>query len=186
VSPTSGSSGTPGAFTVVLIVAAVFASLGIAAAVGTQITPGPTETGQGAYVTEHALPYWVWHETALTTIPPFVPGRVSTTVTAPSVLPRGAASYTINAGVAGQTAIAWTFDETAGAPRLTEIAITFLDGLTPPATSVTIYVETNFAAPPGTVAYVFYWDAGTFTPGGLDIETMTATALACPAIGTCP
>ena len=161
-------------------------AVGLAAAVSTQIGPGATETGQGAYVTEHALTYWTWHETVLTTIPAPAPARAATTVAAPTVLPRGARTFSINAATGGQVAVEWTFDELTTVPRNTELMITFLDGLTSPATSITVYVETNARAPIDTTPYVFYWDAGTFAPATLVVETMTTTAVACTAVGNCP
>jgi len=186
MSATDRPAARNGVLGVLVALGLTLAALGVTAAASTQINPGGTETGVGAYVTEHALTYWTWHETSLTTVPAPVPVRASTTVGTPTVLPRGARTYTINAAVAGDAAVAWTFYETTAAPRASEIAITFTDGLTAPVTSVTIYVETSFRAPIATVAYVFYWDAGTFAPGSLVVETMTTTAVACTAIGTCP
>ena len=176
----------PGLLPLLAAVVVAVGAVGIAAAVGAQIGPGPTETGQGAYVTEHALAYWTWHETLLTTIPTPAPAKVSTTIGTPTVLPRAGTSYSINAATAGQVAVAWTFDELTTAPRSTELALTFLDGLASPATTITVYVESDPRAPFVTTAFVFYWDAGTFAPGTLVVETMTATAVACTAIGTCP
>jgi hypothetical protein len=161
-------------------------TFGIAAGLSTQVTRGVPETGQGAFVAEQPLAYWAWHATQLGTIPVRVPARASVAVNTPTLLPRGGRSYTINAGVAGQTSVAWTFDETVGAPRSTELVITFVDGLTQPTSTIIVYVETNARAPGFPAAYVFYWDAGAFAPGALAIETLSATVQACSAIGTCP
>lgn len=174
-----------GVWTFLAVVAVGALALGIAAGVATQITNGGVETGAGAYVTEQPLAYWEWRETAIGTIPTAVPAAVSTTVGAPTRLARFGGSYVLNAAVAGQTSVVWTFEETAGAPARTELVLTFVDGLTPPARTVTVYVETAVRIG-ATVAFTFYWDAGTFAPGALDIETMTTTAQACTAVGTCP
>jgi hypothetical protein len=168
------------------VVALGVLAIGIVAAVGTQISNGGTETGAGAYVSEHPLAYWEWEGTALGTIPAAVPPAVSTTVGAPTRMPRGGATYVINPSEAGQTSVEWTFEETTAAPGRTELAITFVDGLTSAASSITVYLETGFRAPGTAVTYSFYWDAGTFAPAALDIETMSTTVQACTAIGTCP
>lgn len=164
---------------------AVLAALGLAAGVATQITYG-SETAQGAAVTEPTLAYWTWHETAVGTIPDPVPARVSAAEATPTVLPRGPRSYTINAATADDPAVAWTFDLQTTAPRSTELMLTFVDGLSAPVTTVVVYVETPARDPLLAVAITMYWDAGTFAPGQLVIETMTATAAVCTAVGNCP
>lgn len=164
---------------------ATVAAVGLAAGLATQITYG-SETAQGASVTEHPLAYWTWHETILGTIPAPVPARVSAAEATPTVLPRGARSYTIDAATAGDTAVAWTFDLQTTMPRSMELMLTFADGLSGPVSTLTVYVETPVRAPGAAVAFTFYWDAGTFAPGTLVIETMTGTAVACAAVGNCP
>jgi len=170
----------------VMAIAVTVTAFGVAAGLSTQVIKGAPESGQGSFVTEHALAYWSWHSTVLGTIPVVVPRQISIVVTAPSVLPRGGRSYTINTAVAGQTSVAWTFQEATTAPRTTELKLTFVDGLVPPTSTIVVYVETSTRAPGAAVSYVFYWDAGTFAPNSLAIETMTATIQACTAVGTCP
>jgi hypothetical protein len=178
-------SGT-GLGTLLAVIAVGALAVGIVSAVGSQVTSGATETGAGAYVTEHPLAYWGWHATELTTIPAAVPPAVSTTVGAPTHIGRVAASYVINAAVAGQTAVAWVFEESTAAPDRTELAITFVDGLSSAATTITVYLETAPRAPGAALTFTFYWDAGTFAPESLEIETMTGTVQACTAVGDCP
>jgi hypothetical protein len=161
-------------------------TFGVAAGASSQVTQGPAETGQGAFVNEHPLAYWSWHSTTVGTIPQPVPPPVSVVAHTPTRLPRVARSYSINGAVAGQPSVAWTFIEAVTAPRLVELMITFVDGLTGPASTIMVFVELSFRAPAGPVAFVFYWDAGTFAPGSLSIETMTATVQTCAPIGTCP
>ena len=173
-------------FAVLVAVGVALTSLGVAAALGTQVLQGTVESGQGAYVAEHPLTYWTWHETALGTIPAPAPARASVTAGAPTVLPRFRGSYTIDASVAGQVSVSWTFQQTTAAPVATELLITFVDGLGPPTSTVSVYVETNARALGAPATFVFYWDAGTFAPGSLVIETMTVTVQACTAIGVCP
>ena len=180
---------SPRSATIALLVAIALTvtTFGVAAGLSTQVSLGNPETGQGSFVTEHPLPYWTWQATQLGTIPARVPGAASVVVRTPTVLPfRGGRSYTINGGLAGQTSVLWTFQQTTAAPRSTELVITFVDGLSSAASTINIYVETNARAPGATYAFTFYWDAGTFAPGSLEIETMTATVQACTAIGTCP
>jgi hypothetical protein len=170
-----------------IAIAVTVTGFGVAAGLSTQVARGNPETGQGSAVTEHPLTYWMWAATQLGTIPATVPVRASLVAATPTILPRVVSrSYTINAAVAGQTSVAWTFDELTTAPRSTELMITLVDGLTTAAASITVYVETSARVPFGTVAFVFYWDAGAFAPTGLAIESMSATVTACTAIGTCP
>jgi hypothetical protein len=173
-------------FAILAVTTVVVTALGLVTGLGTQITSGGPETGQGAYVAEHPLAYWTWRSTQLGTIPGVVPGRASIAAATPTVLPRVARSFTINAGVAGQTSVSWTFQQTTTAPRSTELKITLVDGLASPTTTIIVYVETNARALGVAANFVFYWDAGTFAPGALVIETMTSTVQACTAIGVCP
>ncbi|MGA8543321.1 MAG: hypothetical protein WB947_07300 [Thermoplasmata archaeon] len=174
-------------YAVLVAIAITVTGFGVAAGLSTQVSLGSTESGQGSSVTEHPLAYWTWGSTQLGTIPARVPAAVSLVATAPTLLPRAAGrSYAINAAVARQTSVVWTFDELTTAPRSTELMITFVDGLSGAATTIVAYVETRAAAPAGTLAFIFYWDAGAFAPTGLAIESMTATVQACTAIGTCP
>ncbi len=185
VNPAVRRPGRLGLLGFLAVIAVGSLAVGLVGAVGTQVTNGPVETGAGAYVTEHPLTYWEWVETALGTVPAAVPGRASTTVGAPTVLGLEAASYAIDPAVSGQPSVIWTFAETPATPARTELALTFVDGLADPATTVTVYLETAVRAPFLTLEFVFYWDAGAFAPTALDIETMSATVVACPAIGDC-
>jgi hypothetical protein len=173
-------------FAILVTFTVTLTAFGVAAGLGGQITSGGPETGQGAYVVEHPLAYWTWRSTQLATIPGVVPARVSLVAGKPTVLPRGGRSYTINAGVAGQTSVFWTFQQTTTAPRSTELKITLVDGLTAPASTIVVYVETSARALGVAANFLFYWDAGTFAPASLVIETMTATVEACTGIGVCP
>lgn len=170
----------------VLALALTLTTFGLAAGASTQILAGSAEAGQGAVVSEQGLTYWGWHATDLGTLPTPVPARASLAVAAPTPLPRFGRSYTINPSVAGQTGVEWVFQETVTAARSTELVLTFFDGLNPPGTTITVYVETNARAPPGTVTFNFWWDAGAFSPSALTIESLTATVEVCTAIGTCP
>jgi hypothetical protein len=174
------------AWTMWAAMAVTVTSFGVAAGLGSQFGPGTLEIGQGAEVSEHSLAYWQWHQTELGTIPNPVPARISTTVGTPTLLPRGGRTFTINAAVVGQTGVRWTFQETVAAPTSTELVITLSDSLSQSAGTILVYVETAARAPGGTLNYNFWWDAGTFAPGALTIESLTATVQVCSAIGTCP
>jgi hypothetical protein len=167
-------------------VGVALSAIGISMGLGSQVSEGASETGQGAVVTEHPLTYWTWHATLLGTIPTPAPRLVSIAKALPSLLPRFPRSYTLNAAVAGQTSVAWSFQQTTGAPLTTELMITFVDGLTSPTSTIVAYVETGIRLLGVATTFTFYWDAGTFAPGSLSIETMTATVQACTAIGVCP
>ena len=171
---------------VFLVVGVATLATGLALAAGSEFTSGGVETGGGTYVSEAPLAYWEWHETSLGTIPNPVPESASVTAADPTPLARAGGSYAINAPTAGQTSVAWTFEETTAAPRSTELVLTFSDGLASAPSTISVFVETGARAPAGTLAFVFYWDAGTFAPIGLDVETLQTTAESCTAIGTCP
>jgi hypothetical protein len=183
----SGRSPRLALWAVLVAIAVTVTGFGVAAGLSTQVTLGTSETGQGAFVTEHPLAYWTWQSTQLGTVPAVVPAAVSLVARTPTVLPRAVGrSYMINAGTAGQTAVLWTFAEQVAAPRSTELMITFSDGLVGAVSTITAYVETSARAPLVAVDFVFYWDAGAFSPTGLSIESLTVTVAACAAIGTCP
>lgn len=169
--------------TVVLVGAA---GLGEVLGAPTTISEGAAEQGLGAYVGDQSPAYWTWQSSALVTIPAAVPGAASANPATPTILPAGAAGYTINAATAGHPAVRWVFRETTATPASTELELRFVVGLTNTAAHITVYVETQ-AAPPGAAHnYRFYWDAGTFAPTAITIETMEATVLACAAVGNCP
>ncbi|MGA8302446.1 MAG: hypothetical protein WA691_07605 [Thermoplasmata archaeon] len=186
MTPTSVRSPHLPVYALLAAIAVTVSAFGVAAGASGQVAQGPSETGQGAFVAEHPLEYWAWHATQLGTVPQPVPAPVSVVAHTPTRLPRGGRSYTINAAVAGQTSVAWTFAEAATGPPGTELMVTFVDGLSGPVSTITVYVETTLRGLAGSVDFVFYWDAGTFAPGSLSIESMTATVQACAAIGDCP
>jgi hypothetical protein len=187
VSSASSSSRRIALYALATAVAVAVSGLGIAAGLGSQVLKGGAETGAGSDVTQHGLAYWGWSSTVIGTMPTPVPRVVSTTVGAPTRLARLAgASYSINAGTAGQTSVVWTFTEVTTAPRSTELMVTFVDGLTGAASTIVAYLETSARAPVAALTFVFYWDAGAVAPTGLEIATMTVTVQACTAIGVCP
>jgi len=167
-------------------VVAIAALLGATLAAPATVTSGTPEQGLGGYVGDQTPAYWPWESTYLLTIPTPVPGQVSVTVGAPTVLAARSESFTINAATAGATALRWVFDQATTVPHLTELELRFVSGLTTPAVTITVYVETRGLAPPGIFTYTFYWDAGTFAPSGITVESMVATVLACTSVGHCP
>ena len=152
----------------------------------TQVTQGTTENSQGAFVSQASQTYWLWHATILVAIPVPVPAAASTTVTAPTVLPAGGTSYTINPSTAGAESVRWQFAEQTTAPASTELEFRFVAGLNGPSSSIRIYLETQALAPFAAVTYFLYWDAGAFPPTSLTIETMQVTVLVCTSVGHCP
>ncbi|MFZ1024217.1 MAG: hypothetical protein WAN87_08785, partial [Thermoplasmata archaeon] len=152
----------------------------------TQFAAGPTESGEGAYVAQTGLAYWSWEQTHVGAIPNPIPARVSVAEAAPTVLPRATAGYTINPAVVGQASVEWSFQESTATPARTELEIRFVDGISQPASSVTIYVESQNAIPAGAVVYEFYWASPAYPPAFLLIESMQASVFVCSAIGACP
>lgn len=172
-----------------IAIAAVIAAsgFGIAAGLGTQVLKGGGETGEGSQVSESGPAYWTWTSAIVATIPVAVPGAVSHAAATPTRLPRAfGTNYAINAATTGQTSVAWTFTETTAAPRSSELMITFVDGLSGTATTVVAYLETSARVPFESLTFVFYWDAGTVAPTGLEISSLSETVRSCTAIGVCP
>jgi len=152
----------------------------------TQIGPGPTEEGNGVSVGEHALAYWTWTETASVTVPAALPVAVSTNPAAPTRLPGASRSYALNAVASGEAAVEWTFHEVAGAPRSTELELTFVVGTVGVAQTISVYLETPARYVLGTPTFTFSWGAGDATPTGLTVATEQVSVVACAAVGDCP
>lgn len=175
----AGTSGVAG-----ILVVSILIGTGVAAPA--QLVQGPFETGQGADVGQQSIAYWVWQATQLWGIPTPVPTALSAIVTAPTVLPAVAASFTINTATATNQSVRWTFQETTAAPISTELELRFLDGLTHAAVSLRVYLETRGTVLLGALTFELYWDAGTFAPGAVTVETMQVDVLACASVGLCP
>lgn len=186
MSPTQPGPGWGLTLGAVLVAAVLGIVGGFALGAATQVTQGPVENSQGAYVAQAGLTYWTWHATILDTIPTPVPASASTTVAAPTVLPGAGTSYDINPSTAGAQAVRWQFSEGTTAPVSTEIELRFVAGLNGPSSSIRIYLETQTLPPVGALTFYLYWDAGAFPPASLTVETMQITVLACTAVGTCP
>lgn len=170
-----------------ILVAAILGIVGgFTLGAATQVTQGPVENSQGAFVSQQGTTYWTWAATILTVIPTPAPAAASTTVTAPTRLPAGGTSYVINPSTAGAEAVSWQFTEGTTSPVSTELEFRFVAGLSGPSSAIRIYLETQTVAPGVATTYLLYWDAGTFPPTSLTIETMQVTVLACTAVGTCP
>jgi hypothetical protein len=175
----------PGIFLVLSLILAstvVGWSLGAPATVG----PGTTEQGQGADVGEQTPAYWEWEAAQIWSMPTPVPGLVSTSSPAPTVLAATSSSYRINSATAGNTSVRWEFLEKTTAPSSTELELRFTDGLTRSATSTTVYLETGPGTLGAQLTFFLYWDAGSFGPSGVTIQTMHVDVLVCTGIGHCP
>jgi hypothetical protein len=167
---------------VVATFALVAGSLGAPATVG----PGTPEVAQGADVGEQTPAYWAWEAAQIWNIPSALPTALSTVARTPTVLAAATSSYRINPSVAGNASVRWEFLETTTAPGSTELELRFTDGLTRPAATITVYLETR----PGTLFaaldYFVYWDAGAFGPSGVTVQTMHVVVLVCTSVGICP
>jgi hypothetical protein len=150
------------------------------------IGPGTTETAQGADVGEKTPAYWLWEATQLWHIPKPTPTALSTTPALPTLLTAASGSYDINSATAGNTSVRWSFQETTAAPRSTELELRFTDGLSHNAAVLTVYIETRATAPTVALTFLLYWDAGTFAPAGITVQTMQVLVQGCPSVGHCP
>jgi hypothetical protein len=164
----------------------VSVALGSVLAASATFTAGSAEQGQGAYVSESGQTYWAWRATQLLTVPTPVPGAVSLLAAHPTVLPAASTDYMIDHGTVGNTSVRWEFREATTAPVSTELELRFTDGLSNTAVKITGYVETRATALFFAVLFYFYWDAGTFAPTSVTVETMQATVLVCASVGVCP
>ncbi|MCI4372463.1 MAG: hypothetical protein L3K02_02290 [Thermoplasmata archaeon] len=121
-------------------------------------------------------------------IPPFLPRAWSGAVGFPSRLPRLSGAERINPVTVGDQALVWVFNESVGMATSTEIEITFnihyLVGVTATAASITVYIETQRAAPRATQTFTVYWDSG--HAAGVTYVDQIEVAQACVAVGTCP
>jgi hypothetical protein len=162
-------------------------ALGSVGAVPLQVTH-LSETLVGLESPAVFLTHWQQVGSMAGTTPAFRPGLWSTTVTAPTRLPRASVSYLINAGTSGDLALVWIFNETTGIAATSEIEITFHIqynvGAVATSTTITSYVETQRRALTGGLEFTVYWDSGHTT--GITFVNQLEVAQACSAVGTCP
>jgi len=131
-----------------------------------------------------------WQQTGVVSsaTPAPVPGRVSVSVAAPSRLPALGGSWQLDAGVAGNQALEWTFTEAVGILTDQEIEVAFTlqytVGTTAHTVTITAYFESQAVAIVGVLAYNLYWDAGAAT--GITFGAESEISQACAAVGTCP
>jgi len=188
-----GPGGRPGpapprllGLSIVLVVLVASTVAGWSLAAPATVGPGNTEQGQGADVGEKTPAYWVWQAAQIWGIPSPVPTALSTTSLTPTLLPTTSSSFRINAAAAANTSVRWEFLETTAAPGSTELELRFTDGLSRPATTLTVYLETRPGTLPGALTFFVYWDAGTFGPSGVTVQTMQVNVLVCVSVGNCP
>jgi hypothetical protein len=168
-------------------VAAAFLAMGGVGGVAFQVTQ-LNESLSGIQAPAQFLTHWqqVGSESGQT--PRFLPRAWSGVVGAPSRLPRFSAAERINPVTVGDLALVWVFNESVGIPTSTEIEITFniqyLVGVTATAGSITVYIETQRAAPGTTLTFTVYWDSG--HAAGVTFVDQIEVAQECLAIGTCP
>jgi hypothetical protein len=173
----------------VIILVLSFA-LAVVVAVSFRVTSANQESGGGAYVAEAAQTYWVWTGTEDRLVPSPAPATVSTTVSAPTVLPSAPTAWAINTPTVGHTAIRWIFQEKVTAPVNTEIENAFTIALTGASITIKTYVETQSTAPGTALLFSFFYDPGGFAPNfnppRFVIESVQVTASQCASIGSCP
>lgn len=131
-----------------------------------------------------------WQQTGVisATTPNPAPARASVTVTAPTRLPAGSTSYSLDAAVAGDQSVEWVFSETTGIAANEEIEvaleITYTVGAVAHAVTVQVYFESQATALDATLTFDLYWDSGVAT--GVTFGSETQISQACSAVGTCP
>jgi hypothetical protein len=157
-------------------------TLGAPATVG----PGTTEQAQGVDVGEQTPAYWVWEAAQIWSIPAPLPTLLSTVSGTPTLLPAASGNLRINPATAGNTSVRWGFTETTSAPGSTELELRFTDGLTRAAVMITVYLETRPGALAAALSFFTYWDAGSFGPTGITVQTLQVDVLVCTGIGHCP
>jgi hypothetical protein len=131
-----------------------------------------------------------WQQTSVvgSVTPNPAPATLSLSSAAPTRLPGGSRSYTLDAAAAGNTALEWTFSETVGIQVNQELEIAVTVNYTLAAVShtavVTVFVESQAAAPRGTLTFNAYWDSGVAT--GITFTSESEISQACAAVGSCP
>jgi len=166
---------------------AAFLALASVGAVSFQI-PRSTETFAGIQAPAQFLNHWQQVGSESAVIPATFLRLWSGAVAAPSRLAHFSGMDRINAVTAGDMALVWVFNETAGFATSTEIEINFhiqyLAGVTFTTTSITVYIESQRAAPTGPFTYTVYWDSGHAT--GVTFVRQLEVAQVCSLVGTCP
>lgn len=131
-----------------------------------------------------------WQQTgvASSVTPAPVPVALSSAVGAPTRLPMAAASFALDAGVAGHSALEWTFSETVGMAVNQEVELAFVIhyavGGVPDTVSLTLYVESQATAIAAALTFDLYWDAG--AAAGVAFVSESQISQGCVALGSCP
>ncbi len=163
--------------------------VGLATAAGITVTVGAAETG-GAGSTHSTAWLLIWYQLGAlehVTTPSTPPGLVSTTESSPTVLPGADASYMLNAGTAGHSALDWVFNESIGvADKNLELMVTFTisTGAGPTITTIVAYVQTQSTPQPMANHFTFYWDSGSVSAISLNFEEEVSQGCSGGA-GTC-
>ena len=152
------------------------------------ITLGNTETGAGAYHPTALLTWWSEASVGVGTQPGVLPTVLSTTVATPTVLAAAGTNYAINAPTAGDVVHFWKFTEATTAPVNTELELQFTisTGAVPTVTQVTVYIESQAAAPATAQTFVLFYDLGSVSSGTIVLNAVTEIGQQCAAVGTCP
>jgi hypothetical protein len=158
-----------------------------AAAAGIRIVPS-TETWAGLQSPTEELNDWKETGAVLSVTPTPKPAALGTAAGAPTRLAAAAAGYLLDAGTAGDTALAWSFSEAVGLGTNLEIELDFTihwtRGGTAEASTLTVYVETQATAIGAAVVFTFYFDAGAAT--GILFASEYALSQSCATVGACP
>ena len=167
-----------------LALATVVFCLGFALATIT-IASGPSESGGGNNAARGTITFWSQSSVDPSVIPATVGGSASTVVNPATVLTAANQNYTINAATAGDPAVQWNFTEALGATLNTELQLVFVivHGTVPVTSVVTIYLQTQAAAPTGPYTITLYFDAGV---GALALQSELEVTNQCTALHSCP
>ncbi len=171
----------------VLGLVALLAGVGLILGVPFRVGSSPEELGAVVSPTEF-LTHWQFVGSAAGTTPLAAPRVWSASAATPTRLGRVSASALIDAGVGGDAAVVWTFNETVGMAVSTELELAFTVhytvGGTAHTAADTVYVETSALALTGTVTFSVYWDSG--GTAAVTFGSQFVLSQACAAVGTCP
>jgi hypothetical protein len=164
---------------------AVVAGFGIAASF--TVTSGPALAGSGEYHATNSIAWWTESDVGVSVQPTVLPTAASATVGSPTVLVAGT-NYGVNAPVANDVSQYWRFTEATTVTINTELELSFTvsTGAGPTITTLTVYIETQAAAPGAAVVFGFYYDLGNAVTTTITLNSVTEISQQCSVVGTCP
>ena len=161
---------------------------GFAMAGSLTIFNGTPEAANGNYEATTNIAWWSQASVGLSATPSSTLTVLSSTVSSPTTLATSNQAYLANSGTAGDVAHFFKMSETSSAPINTELEIVFTisAGSTPVITTVTLFVETQSAAPSGTLTFTIYYDLGSASSASVVLNSVQQISQVCGSLGNCP